>query len=397
MNPSYYVLGAVTVLVPFPSVPRFINLCVAKNVLYTDFSPAEKGVFFTLRSSSAKKLLAAAEVRGIEFTITRERGIPQFLRRYRQRFGMLLGILCAVLAVFFAERLVWDGRVTGNERLTTAYVKELLEEEGFGVGSYIPLVNTDRIENRILLRSEQVSWISVNITGNVAEVQIREREAAEEREKVTNPANLVAAKAGMIEEVRVLRGNVVVQAGKLVKKGDLLVSGLYDSNRVGFRYTRAAGQVMARVTDEFLIEIPYEYEGIRYTGEEYCDKSLNFFGFSMNFSKNSRKEGVLYDKISIVENCSLFEGLRSPIEKRTDRYLAYERVNLTRSPAEAQELAYLALEKRLAGISEDGVILRRSVVPRLLEDSFTLYCVVVSVEDIASVSEFEVDMSIVGD
>ena len=189
----------------------------------------------------------------------------------------------------------------------------------------------------------------------------------------------------------------MVSAGKTVEKGDLLVSGLYDSRMVGFRYTRASGQVMARVTDEYFIEIPYEYDTIVYTGEEYCDKSLNFFGFSINFSKNSGKEGVLYDKIDIVENYCLLEGISSPLELRTTRYLAYEGIKATRSVAEAQELAYFELERRLGSIAEGGVILRKTVTATVGEDSFLLYCVVVAVEDIAMVSEFEVDLSLVGE
>ena len=99
--------------------------------------------------------------------------------------------------------------------------------------------------------------MSINIIGTHAEVQIREyEESKKEQETGVLGANIVAGKSGLVEDVRVYQGNVVVSSGMYVEKGDLLVSGLYDSERVGFRYTRASGEVMARTTSEILIEIP---------------------------------------------------------------------------------------------------------------------------------------------
>ncbi|MBQ8408960.1 MAG: sporulation protein YqfD [Clostridia bacterium] len=399
MNLTYLLVGSVTVQATYGMVAALLNLCMYYCIPYTDFVTVEEGVRLTFRSGAFRRLKHEAALRGIDFAVVKRRGLPALLERYRHRYGIAVGALIAVAMIFLSSRLVWDVRVTGNERITSSEVRALLYEYGFGVGSYIPSVNTDRLENRILMDSEQISWISVNIIGTVAEVQIREidGEKTADDEAVKKPANLIASKAGVVEEVRIFQGRVMVGSGTYVEKGDLLVSGLYDSEQVGFRYTRASGKVLARTASEFFIEIPYEYEGIRYLEEEYYDKYLNFFDFSINISKNSGKEGVLYDKIDIVENCSLPGGLQTPIEIRTVRYLAYEQVKMTRSAAEAEELAYFELSRRLGEMAEDRVIIRKTVTPRVGEDSFSLYCVVVCIEDIAAVSEFEVDMSIVGD
>ena len=327
----------------------------------------------------------------------RHHGLPHLLSRYRYRFGIVVGGILALALIFLAHNVVWDVRVTGNERVTSSAVIETLKEYGFGVGSYIPSVNTDKLENRILIDSGEISWISVNIIGTVAEVQIREVEGDKKEKDEIRPANLVAQKAGVIEEVRIFRGKVMVGAGQYVEKGDLLVSGLYDSKQQGFRYTRAAGQVLARTTSEFFIEIPYEYNAICYLEEEYYDKYLNFFNFSINISKNSGKVGMFYDKIDIVENCGLFGLTEAPVEIRTVRYRAYESAVLTRSAEEAQELAYLELSRRLGEMAEDRMIVRKTVTPKVGEHSFSLYCVVVCVENIAAVSEFEVSTDIVGE
>ena len=184
----------------------------------------------------------------------------------------------------------------------------------------------------------------------------------------------------------------MVGAGKYVNKGDLLVSGLFDSVQEGFRFTRASGEVFARTVEEFIIEIPYEYEGKEYTGVEYCDKYLIFFDYSMNILKNSGKDDALYDKINIVENCSLFGMIKTPLKIRKERYLEYSTVWKTRSPESAELLAYFELESKLSSLSSSATLIKKSITPYQREDRFILHCTIVLIENIAQTKEFDVDL-----
>ena len=389
MNPSYLILGSVTVAADYGNVTALLNMCMHLAIPYSDFKSYPNRVTVTFRLSEFKRFQREANTREICYTVEKRRGLPIFLYKYKYRFGLWIGILCAVALVLFSHLFIWDIEVTGNEKVTSGEIREMLREQGFSVGSFIPRANTDKIENRILMESEKISWISVNIIGTVANVEVREREA-ERPPEPTRPANLVAKKSGVVEEVRIFRGNVLVGAGKYVNQGEILVSGLFDSVQEGFRYTRASGKVSARTVEEFYIEIPYEYEMKRYTGEEYCEKILNFFDFSMNISKNSGNEGILCDKINIVENCNLFGRVQTPFSVETVRYLEYETVYETRSAEAAEELAYFELDKKLSEMSEDSILIKKTVTPLVRDDRFILHCTIVLIEDIAEVSEFDV-------
>ncbi len=392
MNISYYLLGSVTIFADFDNITSILNLCMCKSIAYTDFYTGKDGVTLRFRLAEFKKIKREAEGHGISFTVLKRSGIPVILEKYKLRVGLFLGIIISAVLIFFANRFIWDIEVTGNEDLTSKDVKSYLSRYGISVGSYIPRTNTDKIENRILINSDRISWISINIIGTVAHVEIREREEPTAESVMTKPANLVAKKSGIIEEVRLFRGKAVVGAGRYVNKGELLVSGLFDSVQVGFRYTRAAGEVYARTVEEFYIEIPYEYEGKCYTGEEYSNKYLNFFDNSMNISKKCGNEGSLYDKIYIVENYSLFDNLLTPFSITTERYLEYETVSMMRTPEVAEELAYFALEERLSGMAEETVIIKKTVTPLARDDRFLLHCTLVLIENIAELSEFEVEL-----
>ena len=392
MDLSYFLSGGATVFADMDNITPLLNLCMYYCIPYTDFRSVEGGVEMTFRLPVLKKLKKEADARGIEIRVVRKRGIPAFLGRYRYRFGILLGMFIAAALILLSESFVWDINVSGNETITTAEVKDMLEKEGFFVGCFIPHANTDRIENKILMESDRISWMSINVIGTVANVQIREVESAEDEEDLTRPANLVATKSGLIEEVRILRGNVVISQGRYVEKGDLLVSGLYDSLQVGIRYTRASGQVFARTMEEIYIEIPYNYEKKCYTGVEYCDKFLNFFDYSINISKNSGNVGAFYDKINIVENYCLPDGDETPFGVTEVKYSEYEYVAARRTREEAEALAYFSLAEKLSVLSEDSILISKTVKPIPLKDSFALLCSVTVIEDIAEVREFEVEI-----
>ena len=392
MNPSYFFLGGVKIFADYDNAAPILNLCMYYGIPYTKFTPTANGVELVIRYSSFKKFKNEADARGIAFKVLKRRGFPALVDRYKLRIGAFVGILIAVILVIASQSVIWDIEVVGNETVTTSEIRQLLREEGFFVGCYIPTANTDKIETRILVKSDVISWMSINIKGTVAEVQVRENVKPQEDDTPKKPANLVASKEGIIEEVRIFRGTLTVSPGQPVGKGALLVSGFYEGERVGVMYTRAAGQVFARTKSEYYIEIPFEYEGKRYTGEEYYDNYLIFFDYLINISKNSGKEGVLYDKIDIVENFCLPGGIETPFGAKSVKYAAYETVTFTRTAEEAEALAYFELSRKLGEDATDGIIVSKTITPIVKEDSFALLCKIEIIEDIAAAVEFEVDI-----
>ena len=112
----------------------------------------------------------------------------------------------------------------------------------------------------------------------------------------------------------------------------------------------------------------------------------------MNISKKGGNEGGFYDKIDIVEDYSILGVIDTPFSLKTERYLEYETVSVTRTPEEAEELAYFSLECRLAALAEDTVLIKKTVTPMARDDRFMLHCVIVLIENIAQTSEFEVEL-----
>lgn len=390
MNPILWLLGYRTLGTDAAHAAALLNLCLEQSAGYSGFAALpDGGVRFSCTLPTAHRLCRLGGARGIPVTVLRSGGLPMQLWARRRRAGLMLGTLCALALMVLSGRYVWDVRVTGNREMTAAEVKQELAECGFGVGSYLPDFSAGELENRVLLRSDRLAWISVNISGTVAEVQVVER-VARPQEEPAKPANLVAARDGQIELIELFRGDCVVSIGQAVRAGELLVSGIYDSQTVGFRYTRAAGRILARTEHSYRIEIPLSYIEKRYTGSAQGDICLNFFQNSLKIYKSTGNDRGPCDIIETVNSLAGFglHNLPFSVTSQTLRY--YEEVPARRTPEAALELAYEQLARELGGLSDDTQLLRKDIRTTLTDDALILDCTVLCIENIAVQSEFEI-------
>lgn len=391
MNPAYWLLGYTVICVERTYAEQVLNLCMRGGVVYLDGGSDAQALRLCLRSGHAGRLCRMMGQAEVPFLVECRGGLPQLLRRLFYRPGLVLGALCAIALIIASECFVFDIRVTGNTTLTAGEVKQLLAEQGFVPGAFIPGIDTDRLENRVMLSTDKIAWLSVNLRGNVANVELVEQRLPAPT-AVQRPAHVVAAQNGEIVAVELYRGNVLVRAGQQVGKGEILIAGVYDSAATGFRFTRAAGKVMARTTHSFRVEIPYEYEKKVYTGEIIEKKTLNFFSFPIKVFESTGNCGTVYDTIYIVDNCSPVVGVDLPLEIHTERRLPYTVETATRDARAALTLAYRELGEQIAQTLQDGELLEKRIYTEIGESGVVLRADVICIADIAAVQEFELDI-----
>ncbi len=390
MNLIYTLFGYRKLYANGQNCLALLNLCMERGFSYTDFESEEDGgISFVCSCWTAKRIVALCQKREICVAQVKQGGVPHFFWRYRRRLGMMLGLLGGIFLLWLSGQFVWDVRVVGNTTLTASEVRENLKKCGFGVGSYIPDFNGNELENRLLIESDQIAWISIYMDGTVAVVQIKEN-AQPPQKPSAKPANLVAAYDGQIELLELYRGNSMVSVGSAVRKGDLLVSGLYDSQTVGYRYTRAAGKVLARVEDTIRIEIPLTYEEKVYLPAKQGVVALDFFDFSVKILKNSGNYNAPCDIIKNKNTIDIFGIVNLPFGWTSETVCPYETVLSERSADEAGVLARAQLETELACLAKEAELLQKSISVTQTDTHYVLECRVVCIRDIAVQVEFDV-------
>lgn len=387
----WFLCGRTRLCAAQTSAAAVLALCMRYRLTYrrwrTDGCTGE--VSWDMASADARFLCRRCAAAGVSVRVLCRDGLPQLLVRHHRRAGLLLGTVLAVMLVVRSGQVLWDVRVSGNESMTERQVIEELARSGLYVGMPLSGLDTDRAETQILLDSERISWIAVNMVGTVAYVEIRERIPTPAQPPL-QPANLVASCDGVVEGLEIYTGVPAVHYGQAVHAGELLVSGVYDSTAVGWRVTRAAGRVMARTVHEFTVEIPLRYEQKVYLDEHFSQKTLIFFQKEIKLFKNTGFLGMTCDKISNVDSYALDGGIGLPFALRTETYLPYTLRPAVRDHAQAQVLAYAELSRVLARELPQAELLRKSLSAELTDEAYILHCTVTCLEDIAAVQEFSV-------
>lgn len=373
------------------SAAPLLDLCLRESLsICAPLWEEDGSLSFSCSARTASRLLGHCRAEGIPLPYCRAvRGLPRLFTEGLRRPGLLLGCLLSLCLLFLAPRFLWDIRVSGNEQMTTGEVLEELRACGLTKGRYLPAIQVPALENRILISSDRIAWISVNLLGNVAEVQVVER-VPPPAEEASSPANLVAACDGQIEVLQLYRGNAMVKVGQAVRKGELLVSGIYDGGTEGYRYTRATGEVLARTERTLQVEIPLSYEKKVYSDGECAEILLNFFDFSVKIFKKAGNWDASCDIIE-REIGSALPGLSDlPLQLAVRECVPYRIEKAVRTEEEAVELAFLELERELAALSLEAELLEKRITVTVTDTSVLLDCTLRCIENIARQVAFEV-------
>ena len=326
---------------------RVLNLCGARELAFWDLE-WESPTSFTCRLSRRDygRLRRAAEKLDCTLTVVGREGVPFFLRRFRHRTALVTGLVACGLGLFVGSFFVWDYQVEGNETVSTERILRALEKNGVGLGDFGLTLDGEDIRNHVLLDIPELSWITVNVSGCRAKVQVRERVLPPEVVDERTPRNVTARRAGLVLEVRAMDGVSCVLPGSSVERGQLLISGVADTDTFGARILAGMGEVRARtwysMTARMRLEVPVK----RYTGREKTCLSLVVGKHRVKFFRNSSIEGEKYDKITTRHPCTLL-GIPLPVTVVTERCRFYETALQSRTPAEAEQAAEALLTEQL--------------------------------------------------
>ncbi len=399
MIPSipYLLAGYRTLATSAAYVAPLLELCRRYELVYEAFTHTpDGGISLRFSRPTAKKLEALCAARDIPLTVCGQGGLPLLGRRLWSRAGLLAGLVLGIWLYAVSQSVVWDIRISGNEGVSDRSILESLDACGFGVGASLRGFEADKIENDVLMLDSRLAWISINRKGTVAYVEVREK-APRAADTSEGPCDIVASYGGVVERVELESGNVRVWAGKTVGEGEVLVSGLYDSQQLGIRFTTAKARVFARTTRILTVTIPLTYEQKVYlregdtTNGEICqEKILNFFGNHIKFSKKTGNAEGFCDTIVEERSWSLADGVGFPISVETVWYLPYEMTSATRTLREAEELAYYELARRIAALPGGAELISKSITVHSGTDAFTLTCTLTCIEDIGRVRPIEV-------
>ncbi len=331
-------------------------------------------------------------------TVSEPHGLPVVLAFLRLRPALVLGVLAAAGWLFYSTRIIWDVRIDGAEKTSPEAITELLAELGCGVGDYIPSIDFNDLHAGYAAAQHDIAWLSVYMNGTVAEVQVRELWPDDRQIPAEGMcANVLADADGIVEEVNVREGQACVRAGDLVRKGQVLISGIIEQKDGTVRYEYASGEVICRTAQPIHTEIRTKQDVKVYTGRQTAKKSIKFFKKTINLFVNSGTLYTNYDKIYTIEQLCPLGLCELPVWQETTTYREYETVTQDIPPADAADEAMAELAEKIRTAVQNAELVSKSIDAGFADGVYKIDCLLYLRRDIGRTEEFPISEACVPD
>lgn len=347
-----YLRGYIVICVDGVFCERFLNICSNRGIFLWNVRRLGEG-----RICACISIGGFREIRGIarktrtRITIIKRQGIPFVLHRYRKRKLALVGVVLFFVLLWYLTGHIMGIDVTGNKRISTAEILNQLKDCGIYYGVNVDKIDNKRIKNEMMTKFDDIAWIGINIKGSRAYIEVKERLDTPIRVDAYIPCDIIAAKDGIIRLLEVKEGQSLVKTNEFVEKGDLLVSGVVDSNKMGMRYVHSFGEVYAETIYKKTREYPFEYVEKIYTGNEKKRYSLSVMNKHL---KLFLKDKQPFEKGDVTVEEQEYKTPFSFIPSlfvRTEKFVEYTTENRTRS----LEAAIVLGETELGGEIETEI------------------------------------------
>ena len=151
----------------------------------------------------------------------------------------------------------------------------------------------------------------------------------------------------------------------MVKKGQLLISGVVEDDWAGASFRRGMGKIYGRTWYALECRVPLTVQEKVHTGEEKVRRALLIGKKRINLSIGSSILGDTCDKIIAWDKWELPGGVALPVTMVTETQRPYELTERQRSGEEALSLAEEVLDARLASYLDEGEILSREITSKV--------------------------------
>ncbi|MBR3996474.1 MAG: sporulation protein YqfD [Clostridia bacterium] len=338
---------------------------------------------FSCLALLSKRVVSYLESTECEITEKLRYGLPFRLKKTIKKPGLILGLVIALLTVYYQSGTVWDITITGNEKIGIEEIESTLSEVGFSIGRPYKTKKLASICNRFILLDNRFSRIAINMSGNAAFIEVTERAEKKNIENIPSKSGIIASKDCVIERPEVYSGTALVKKGDTIEKGTVIISPV-ELGGDGKEYISGAlGKVYARTIEDFMVIVSYEDCVTEFDSEISLKNIFSFLGmkFKINSFKDEKSEN--YVCLNELKRVRINENTVLPIKVRTTRKIGYSNKYIKISPEKTSEKAYKAMYEKISRELYDSDILSTTFLSEQTEKEFILRCRVECIRDVA--------------
>ena len=360
------------------SAQNHIRLSGVRRLSYTQLR-------FSIGPSDYNRLKKLLPEGRYKLNISSSRGLSLMLYAFRARYCLIAGIIISIALAFFASSRVWFVKVRGCQRVSEESVLNILENCGLKWGASVSGEELDEMEKRLMQELPDISWAGISRRGVNIYAYIKENSELPESTPVNKPADVIAAKDGVVEKVTVLQGRAVVTQGQTVRAGDVLISGELVYQDLPYQYVYALGSVQARIWYSGEKKIPLKQLQTVRTGNKAVVRKMRVFGQEIFLDGENP-----FAQYETEESEQDVMNLGIPVTIITQTYYETQTREYSITQEEALELGKSELELELSkSIPQDAEILKTQSSVKMVEgeNAVTVSVFIETLEQIGQTKE----------
>jgi similar to stage IV sporulation protein len=282
---------------------RFLNLCANNRILLWNVVCKNGVLRAAAHRKNYKRLHACAKASGCTLRLQKKVGLPFFLHAYRRRVGLLIGLGLLIGMLTVLSQKIWSVEVRGNERLSDETLLTYFAQNGLKPGVWRGHTDIKSLEAKAMQDFHAISWLSVNVHGSSAMIEISERvEVASETDDT--PQNIVARKDGQLVVLEIYAGQRIAKLGDAVTRGNLLASGIVENKDGTTRLEHARAYAVAQTRYAHLVAIKRKQK-TRTIGSIKTHYTISFLGLRIPLGCTPREQD---GKILLAQELSWMAG-----------------------------------------------------------------------------------------
>ena len=361
-----WLMGYLTVHISGISPERFINLCGNRNIYIWNIARDNEKYRFNLSVKNYKKIRPIVKKTGLIPKIEQKHGLPFLINKNKKRKGFFLGIVIYSVLVYIMSLYIWDIEILGGYKYTPQALLKFLSEHNIKPGIKKKYINGSKIEEEIRLAYDDIGWVSAEVRGTRLIIKINETNMPAPIIEATAPSHIVAAKDAVVKEIITRSGTPKVKPGDVVRKGDILVSGIVEIMDVfggvlNKKPVIASADIVCKSYYDYYDAFPLTHIVRTYTNNKKKGYYITLWDKKI-FLYNPRYSYSMYDIIVDENTLHITDSFYLPLRYGTVTIREYIEQKNKYTKEEAIEIAKNKLKRYFEKLNEKGVqILKHNV------------------------------------
>lgn len=388
----FSIKGYIRVRLCGENISLFLNECHKRSYVLNNIKKSGDTYYADIKSIWYSPVASLADEYNIKTSVNGRFGLLMKLIIYKGRKAFFALMIFLSLYYGINSCFVSEISIEGNKVFSDTQILRCLKDNGLEKGSLKFGIDPEKFQNEFIKKFPGISWIWLEIDGTKAIVSVREKVTKPDFHDDSFLCNVVASKDGVIKNAISSSGVLLVKEGMFVKKGDILISGVYDfTDLAPIRFVNSGGIVNA-VTN-YSIEDTFTCNFVKYypASDLKTSYSAKLFDVKLFDDKSDLKKSVLLTDDDV--KFRIFGKKYLPLAFTKLKYCEIIKKEYTLSKEDAIRLAADELSKRLRLEIPQGaeIVNTKKDVTHNPDGSFTLKLSFECIEDIVAYQPIEVE------